>query len=64
MPQVIYKQCCLLHPIFAKYSALATTRILVYSKIQCTVYLHACQMRVTVGDSDLCCCACVMSFER
>ena len=29
----------------------------------CTLYLHACQVRVTVGDSDLCCCACVTYFE-
>ena len=27
------------------------------------MYLHACQMRVTVGDSVLCCCVCVTSFE-
>ena len=24
-----------------------------------TLYLHACQVRVTVGDSGLCCCTCV-----
>ena len=30
----------------------------------CTLYLHACQVRVTVGDSSLCCCACVTYFER
>ena len=30
----------------------------------CTLYLHACQVRVTVGDSGLCCCACVTYFER
>ena len=28
----------------------------------CTLYLHACQVRVTVGDSGLCC-ACVTTFE-
>ena len=28
----------------------------------CTLYLHACQVRVTVGHSGLCCCACVMPF--
>ena len=27
------------------------------------MYLHACQVRGTVGDSGLCCCACVTSFE-
>ena len=24
----------------------------------CTLYLHACQVRVTIGDSGLCCCTC------
>ena len=28
-----------------------------------TLYLHACQVRVTVGDSGLCCCICVTYFE-
>ena len=28
-----------------------------------TLYLHACQVRVTVGDSGLCC-TCVTYFER
>ena len=27
----------------------------------CTLYIHACQVRVTVGDSGLCC-TCVTSF--
>ena len=30
----------------------------------CTLYLHACQVRVTVGDSGLCCCTCVTHFEH
>ena len=30
----------------------------------CTLYLLACQVRVTVGDSGLCCCVCVTSLER
>ena len=30
----------------------------------CTLYLHACHVRVTVGDSGLCCCSCVTYFER
>ena len=31
----------------------------------CTSYLHACQLvRVTVGDSGLCCCTCVTYFEH
>ena len=29
----------------------------------CTLYLFACQVRVTVGDSSLCC-TCVTYFER
>ena len=28
------------------------------------LYLHACQVMVTVGDSGLCCCTCVTYFER
>ena len=27
-------------------------------------YLHACQVRVTISDSGLCCCTCVTYFER
>ena len=27
-------------------------------------YLLTCQARVTIGDSGLCCCVCVMSFEH
>ena len=30
----------------------------------CTLYLHACQVGVTVGDSGLCCCTCVTCFEH
>ena len=30
----------------------------------CTLYSHACQVRVTVGNSGLCCCACVTSFQH
>ena len=30
----------------------------------CTLYLLACQVRVTVGDSGLCCCTCDTYFER
>ena len=29
----------------------------------CTLYLHACQVRVTVGGLGLCCCVCVTSFK-
>ena len=29
----------------------------------CTLYLHKCQVRVTVGDSGLCCCTCVAYSE-
>ena len=28
------------------------------------MYLHACQVRVTEGDSGLCCGVCVTSFKR
>ena len=30
----------------------------------CTLHLHACQVRVTVSDSGLCCCVRLTSFER
>ena len=30
----------------------------------CTLYLHACQVRVAVGDSGLCCCSCVTYFKH
>ena len=30
----------------------------------CTLYLLACQVRVTVGDSGLCYCVCVTSFKH
>ena len=30
----------------------------------CGLYLLACQLRATVGDSGLCCCVCVTTFER
>ena len=29
----------------------------------CPLYLYACQMRVTVGDSGFCCCTCITYFE-
>ena len=32
-------------------------------KMTLPVYVHACQVRVTVGDSGLCCCTCVACFE-
>ena len=32
------------------------------NKEDATLYLQACQVRVIVGDSGLCCCVCVMSF--
>ena len=30
----------------------------------CTLYILVCQVRVTIGDSGLCCCVCVTSVER
>ena len=30
----------------------------------CTLCLHACQVKVIVGDSVLCCCTCVTYFEH
>ena len=28
------------------------------------LYLLACQVKVTAGDSSVCCCVCMTSFER
>ena len=39
-------------------------RIYLWLYTLCSLYLYACQVRVTVGDSGLCCCACVTYFER
>ena len=30
----------------------------------CPLYLHTCQGRVTVGNSGLCCCICVMYLQH
>ena len=30
----------------------------------CTVYLHTCQVRVTIGDSGLCCCPYVLILHQ
>ena len=30
----------------------------------CPLYLHACQVSIAIGNSGLCCCVCVTSFER
>ena len=34
------------------------------SRRLCTLHLHACQVRVTISNSGLCCCTCVMYFEH
>ena len=33
-------------------------------RVYCTLYLHVCQVRVTLGASGLRCCTCVTCFER
>ena len=43
------------------FIGLRTNDVLWWSS--CTLYLHACQVRVTVGYSGLCCCTCVMYFK-
>ena len=45
------------------------TQVLFYLRVYlwwslCTLHLHACQVRVTIGDSGLCCCTCVTYFAR
>ena len=42
------------------FIGLCTNGVLWWSS--CTLYLHACQVRVTVGYSSLCCCTCVYVF--
>ena len=39
------------------------TKIIQHQCSLCTLYLLACQVRVTVGDSGLCYCVCVTAFE-
>ena len=42
-----------------------TVVIIIVMIITIIIYsIHACQVRVTVGDPGLCCCTCVTSFER
>ena len=43
---------------------LVFTRMLGGLPYLCTLYLHACQVRVAVGDSGFCCCTCVTYFEH
>ena len=47
--------------LFVLFLFLACTSGGVY--VPC-IYLHACQVKVTVGDSGICFCACVRSLER
>ena len=53
---------------FGRLDCLNVIRISPYEDVPlvelCTLCLHACQVRVTVGDSGLCCCICVTYFER
>ena len=39
-------------------------KIYFYIFLFCFANKNACQVRVTVGDSGLCCCACSTSYER
>ena len=52
----------ILRTVLATFST-KTTRLYLWWNL-CTLFLLACQVRVTLGDSDLCCCVCVMSFAR
>ena len=43
-------------------SAESTNRMFLWWSL-CTLYLHARQVRVTTGNSGLCCCTCVIHFD-
>ena len=69
-PQQCQRLCNLssVLPVGQIMSSRATQQAVLYLRMysrwsSCTLYLHACQVRVTVGDSVLCCCVCVTSFE-
>ena len=49
--------------ISARHTKQKTMKMYVWWSL-CTLYLIACQVEVTVGDSGLCCCVCVTSFQR
>ena len=52
-----------LEPCSCGWCSLTQVRVYLWWSL-CPLYLLACQARVTVGDSGLCCCVCVTSFER
>ena len=60
------------NPLYSKYLVAESMntkpknvpRSMVLACLVCTLYSHACQVRVTVGDSGLCCWTCVPYFER
>ena len=47
----------------ARYNTAKFKDVSFLSVSWCTLYLHACQVRVAIGDSGLCCCVRVTSFE-
>ena len=55
--------CCTLQFKILSLLALWAKRMYLWWGL-CTSYLHACQMRVTVGDSCLCCCSYVTYSKR
>ena len=57
-----FSVCCALSVKTVK--PLLNVHFLIVPAELCPLYLQACQVGVTVGDSGLCCCTCVMYFER
>ena len=49
------------HKLFSFFSFLLILRMYPWWSL-CILYLHACLVRVTTGDSDVCCCTCVKYF--
>ena len=48
----------------ASYNILPRRSLNISPTCLCTLYLHACQVRITLGDASLCCFICVTYFER
>ena len=64
----VYKDVPQVEFIYLVFTLMPVTLMPVYEDVPlvelCPLYLHSSQVRVTVGDSGLCCCLCVTYFER
>ena len=60
VPSVILKVFLNIHQSFALLLRFNLFSRMYSGGVSVTLYLHACQVRVTVGDSGLCCCTFVL----